>query len=99
MKRRKNKKKYNPDYPNGGDGMFFYHKSTGHPAKQLSHTEKTWTNKRYTHHPNNSHNYMIDETLSTPEIKVYYQKTVFVDTIYKRGRPFDMKRYQTKKKR
>ena len=95
MKRRKRRR----DYPNGGDNMFFYHKSTGHPAKQLAHTLKTWTNRRYTHSPNNLKNYILDESLSTTEDPVYYHKTIFVDTIYKRGRPYDMSQYKKKKKR
>ena len=69
------KKKFRKKYPNGGDGMFFYHKKTKHPAKQISHTEKTWTNKRYTHHPNRLNNYKIDEELSTSEEIIYFQKT------------------------
>ena len=56
-------KKY--EYPKGGDGMFFYHKKTKHPAKQMSHTEKTWANRRYTHKPNNMSNYIEDKELST----------------------------------
>ena len=94
-KRNKNRKR-SREYPNGGDGMFFYHKSTGHPAKQISHTDKTWTNRRYTHSPNNMNNYRLDEELSTPEEKVYYHKTIFTDKIYTRGQPFDIKK---KKKR
>ena len=80
------------EYPNGGDGMFFYHKKTGHPAKQISHTEKTWTNRRYTHHPNRNSNYVLDEELSSPEEPIYYQKTIFTDGIYTRGRPFVFKK-------
>ena len=90
-------KKYKK-YPNGGDGMFFYHKKTRHPAKQLAHTEKTWTNKRYTHHPNNMNNYRVDEELSTEEETVYYQKTIFVDKIYTRGFPINIKNKQKKKR-
>ena len=94
----KRKKRYRK-YPNGGDGMFFYHKATGHPAKQISHTNKTWTNIRYTHSPNNLKNYVKDENLSTTGISVYYHKSIFTDTIYKRGRLYDMDQYIKKKKR
>ena len=87
MKRKRTKK-----YPNGGDGMFFFHKKTGHPAKQLEHTDKTWTNRRYTHSPNSLNNYKKDEELSTPEKPVYYHKTNFVDSIYTRGRPLKIKK-------
>ena len=97
--KKKNQRKHIKEYPNGGDGMFFYHKSTGHPAKQLSHTEKEWTNLRYTHSPNNLKNYCLDEELSEPGYKVYYNKTIFKDTICKRGRPYDMTQYKKKKKR
>lgn len=94
---RKNKsRKRKRKYPNGGDGMFFFHKGTGHPAKQISHTEKTWTNIRYTHSPNDLSNYRKDKSLSTPENNVYYHKSIFEDTIYKRGRPYDMSRYKKK---
>ena len=78
-------------YPNGGDGMFFYHKKTKHPAKQISHTRKTWTNRRYTHSPNNLSNYKLDESLSIEDDLIYYQKTDFEDKIYTRGRPFNIK--------
>ena len=98
-KKIKNRRNKTHNYPKGGDGMFFYHKSTGHPAKQLTHTQKTWTNRRYTHSPNNLNNYRIDESLSTKDIKVYFHKSIFTDTIYKRGRPFDMTKYNKKKKR
>ena len=87
------------EYPNGGDGMFFFHKSTKHPAKQLSHTEKTWSNRRYTHSPNRLSNYRLDEELSTPGNNIYYQKTIFTDSLFKRGRPFNMSRYKKNKKR
>ena len=80
------------DYPNGGDGMFFYHKVAKHPAKQISHTDKTWTNIRYTHKPNNMKNYRLDEDLSTEDCPVYYHKSVFVDKLYTRGRPYKMKK-------
>ena len=79
------------DYPNGGDGMFFYHKKTKHPAKQISHTEKTWTNYRYTHNPNNFKNYRKDESLSTKDNPVYYHKLKYVDSIYTRGLPYKIK--------
>ena len=93
------KRKKRREYPNGGDEMFFYHKATRHPAKQLAHTSKTWTNRRYTHSPNNLSNYKLDESLSTDDNPVYYHKSTFVDTIYKRGRPYDMSQYRKKKKR
>ena len=99
MSKRKNNRTHVRQYPNGGDGMFFYHKSTGHPAKQISHTEKTWSNRRYTHSPNNMNNYRLDVELSTPEEKIYYHKSIFTDSIYKRGRVFDMSKYKAKKKR
>lgn len=86
------KKDLSAKYKNGGDGMFFFHKKTGHPAKQIVHTEKTWTNKRYTHHPNNMKNYEEDVEMSSEERKVYYQKTLFVDPIYTRGKPYRMKK-------
>ena len=82
MSKSKNNRKRNREYLNGGDGMFFYHKLTKHPAKQLAHTNKTWTNRRYTHSPNNMNNYLIDEELSTPEDIIYYHKTIFVDRIF-----------------
>lgn len=87
------------EYPNGGDGMFFFHKATGHPAKQLEHTNKTWTNRRYTHSPNNIKNYHLDESLSSKDTKVYYHKSIFTDSIYKRGRPYDMTQYSKRKKK
>ena len=65
---------------------------TKHPAKQLAHTEKTWTNKRYTHHPNDKKNYILDEELSTPEMPVYYHKSAFIDSIYTRGFPYSIKK-------
>ena len=92
MSRRKKKRKQNIDYPNGGDGMFFFHKLTKHPAKQISHTEKTWTNKRYTHHPNNPKNYVKDEELSTDDESIYYHKSTFTDRMYTRGRPYEIKK-------
>lgn len=87
------------EFPNGGDGMFFFHKSTKHPAKQITHTNKTWTNFRYTHSPNKPHDYLRDESLSTKECPVYYRKHATTDSIYKRGRPYDMSQYNKKKKR
>ena len=87
---RKRKRNLKKEYPNGGDGMFFYHKKIGHPAKQLAHTESTWTNRRYTHNPNNLKNYRKDEELSTPEKNVYYHKSDFTDSIYTRGRPLNL---------
>ena len=85
-------------YPNGGDGMFFYHKKTGHPAKQISHTEKTWTNKRYTHSPNRIKDYEIDISLSSEDNIVYKTKRIFVDTIYTRGHPYNIKSFKKKKR-
>ena len=85
-KKRNNKR----EYPNGGDGMFFYHKKTGHPAKQISHTDKTWTNYRYTHNPNRMKDYILDLDYSTPEQPVYRTKHLFTDSIYTRSRPFNM---------
>ena len=92
MSKRKKRRKQNTDYPNGGDEMFFFHKLTNHPAKQISHTEKTWTNKRYTHNPNNYKNYCLDEELSTNDKPVYYHKSLFTDKIYTRGRPYKIKK-------
>ena len=77
------------NYPKGGDGMFFYHKKTKHPAKQISHTKTTWTNRRYTHNPNNKNNYLIDHELSTENERMYYHKSLFEDTIYTRGKPYN----------
>lgn len=37
---KKKDKNFSAKYKNGGDGMFFYHKKTRHPAKQISHAEK-----------------------------------------------------------
>ncbi len=88
----KNRQKHYRKYPNGGDGMFFFHKKTKHPAKQISHTEKTWTNLRYTHSPNNLSNYVVDEELSTKEYLVYHHKSLFVDSIYTRGYPYKIKK-------
>lgn len=85
------KKRGFKNYPNGGDGMFFFHKKTHHPVKQISHTEKTWTNRRYTHSPNNMNNYRKDEELSTKDELIYYHKSLFVDTIYTRGRPLNIR--------
>jgi len=85
MKRKEN-------YPNGGDDMFFYHKKTKHPAKQLQHTKKTWTNKRYTHSPNRLKDYEEDIEYSTPEEPVYKTKLSFTDSIYTRGKPYKMKK-------
>lgn len=86
------KKWKNYEYPKGGDGMFFYHKKTKHPAKQMSHTEKTWTNRRYTHKPNNMSNYIEDKELSTYDSPIYYYKSLFIDSIYTRGRPYKIKK-------
>ena len=96
-KNNEEKKRNIKEYPNGGDGMFFYHKKTGHPALQISHTETTWVNRRYTHNPNNLSNYIKDEEMSTDDKPVYYQKTVFVDKLQTRGRPYD--KINKKKKR
>ena len=85
--RKKNKKRFSR-YPNGGDGMFFYHKKTGHPAKQLAHTEKTWTNRRYTHSPNRPKDYELDLDDFLLSDGVYKTKAIFVDIIYTRGREF-----------
>ena len=93
MAKNKQKKKRNfKEYPNGGDGMFFYHKLAKHPAKQISHTDTTWTNRRYTHHPNNIKNYVLDEELSTPNHPVYYHKSLFTDKLYTRGYPYKIKK-------
>ena len=86
------KKRLFKEYPNGGDGMFFFHKKTGHPAKQISHTNTTWTNRRYTHSPNNMKNYVLDKELSTIETPVYYHKSLFVDNIHTRGRPLNVQK-------
>ena len=80
------------DYPNGGDNMFFYHKKTKQPAKQISHTIKTWTNKRYTHKPSRVNDYEEDYEYSTQEAPVYYTKKSYTDSIYTRGRPYRMKK-------
>ena len=88
----KKKKKYKNNYPNGGDDMFFYHKKTKHPAKQISHTIKTWSNRRYTHNPNRPNDYDIDKELSDDSIVVYKTKNIFVDSIYTRGRPYKIKK-------
>ena len=98
MAKRRNNKNLNKIYPNGGDGMFFYHKSTGHPALQISHTEKTWSNKRYTHHPNRIKDYELDENLSTADDKVYATKIIFTDSIYTRGYPYNMNTKPKKKR-
>lgn len=50
--------------------MFFFHKSTGYPTKQLAHSGKTWTNTRYTHSPNNLSNYQ-KKTMKFIITKVY----------------------------
>ena len=84
-------------YPKGGDGMHFYHKKTGHPAKQVTHTRKTWTNKRYTHSPNRMKDNEEDEELSTNDDPIYMTKHEFTDTIYTRGRPYDMTQYNRSK--
>ncbi len=91
-KSKQKKKRVFKEYPNGGDGMFFYHKKTGHPAKQISHTATTWTNRRYTHSPNNMKNYRKDEELSNENEMVYYHKSLFVDKIYTRGRPLNVQK-------
>ena len=88
------KKKY---YPNEGDGLFFFHKKTGHPALQISHTDKTWSNRRYTHHPNRLKDYESDPTLSTEDNPVYLTKKIFTDSIYTRGHLFNMKSYKKKR--
>ncbi len=88
-KKHKRRKK---DYPNGGDGMFFYHKLTKHPAKQIAHTLSTWTNRRYTHHPNNLSNYRLDIELSSEDEQIYYHKTIFIDKIFTRGLPYRIKK-------
>ena len=84
--------------PNGGDGMFFFHKKTGHPAMQISHTNKTWSNRRYTHTPNRIKDYDFDEELSDDENLVYKTKIVFTDSIYTRGHPYNMNSYKKKKR-
>ena len=86
------KRRLKSQYPNGGDGMFFYHKKTKHPAKQLAHSDKKWTNKRYTHNPNRPNCYELDNDYSTDEFPVYRTKKAYVDSIYTRGRPYDMKK-------
>lgn len=91
-RKRKKKRVLKSTYINGGDGMFFFHKLTKHPAKQISHTDKTWTNRRYTHSPNNMSNYIKDDELSTEESIVYYHKSLFTDKIYTRGRPYKIKK-------
>lgn len=98
MARRNKKRKSLNNYPNGGDGMFFFHKKTGHPAEQLSHTEKTWTNRRYTHSPNNMSNYVLDKSKSSNGINVFYHKSIFTDSIYTRGKPYSMNQYKNKKR-
>ena len=95
----KKKKRINYDkLPNGGDEMFFFHKKTGHPAKQIAHTQKTWSNRRYTHTPNRLKDYELDEDLSEDEEPVYKTKLVFIDSIYTRGHPFNMKTFKKKKR-
>lgn len=91
MKAKNKYKKQIRDYKNGGDGMFFYHKKTRHPAKQISHTKKTWSNKRYTHSPNRIKDYEIDEELSENYEIVYATKKIFTDDIRTRGYPYKMK--------
>jgi len=86
------KKKRSNNYPYGGDGMFFYHKKTKHPARQIKHTQKTWTNKRYTHSPNRIKDYEEDELLSTSDNPIYVTKLEFTDSIYTRGYPYNMKK-------
>ena len=87
-------RKRNTNYPAGGDGMFFYHKKTGHPAKQVAHTDKTWSNIRYTHSPNKMKDYVYDETTSAIDNPSYMTKIIFVDVIYTRGRPYNMNKYK-----
>ena len=84
-------------YPNGGDGMFFYHKKTKHPALQVGHSEKTWINRRYIHTPNNIKNYILDNSLPDIDGPMYYHKSLFEDNIYTRGRPYS--KINKKKKR
>lgn len=72
--------------------MFFYHKKIKHPAKQLSHTDETWTNKRYTHHPNRPGCFEEDAELSTENEPVYRTKKAYIDSIYTRGNPYKMKK-------
>ena len=76
----------------------FFIKKTCHPAKQINHTDKTWTNVRYTHSPNRIKNYEIDIELSSNNNIVYRTKTLFIDTIYTRGKPYDMKSFKKKKR-
>ena len=85
------KRKRTKAYPNGGDGMFFYHKKTKHPAKQISHTKTTWTNRRYTHNPNNLSNYELDPETSIDGQNSYYHKSLFIDNIGTRGLPYKIK--------
>ena len=85
-------------YPNGGDGMVFYHKSTGHPAKQVAHDEKTWSNRRYTHNPISLKDYEQDSEYSNDEFVVYITKATFINKIYTRGHPYNMKSYKKKKR-
>ena len=92
----KNKKTFEKESLN--NGMFFYHKKTRHPAKQISHTNKTWTNYRYTHSPNRLKDYEIDEVLSTKDNIVYRTKRMFTDSIYTRGQPYNMKSFKKKKR-
>ena len=82
-------------YPNGGDGLFFFHKKTGHPALQISHTDKTWSNRRYTHHPNRMSDYELDVVLSTEDNPVYLTKKIFTDSIYTRGNPYNVKKQKS----
>ena len=93
------RKKKNIVYTNGGDEMFFYHKKTGHPAKQLSHTKKTWTNRRYTHSPNRIKDYELDFDDFNEEDGIYKTKRVFIDIIYTRGRIYDMTQYKKRMKK
>lgn len=74
MKKKHKRRISYKNYPNGGDGMFFFHKLTKHPAKQIMHDEKTWSNRRYTHSPNNLKNYVLDIELSDDDEKIYYHK-------------------------
>lgn len=79
-------------YLNGGDGVFFFHKKTGHPALQISHTDKTWSNRRCTHHPNRLKDYELEPNLSNEDNPVYLTKRVFIDSIYTRGNPYNVKK-------
>ena len=92
MKPTKKSKRLLKNYPKGGDGMFFYHKKTRHPALQVSHTKNTWINRRITHHPNRPNDYYEDKELSVNDVKVYCKKKLNEDSIYTRGRPLKIKK-------